>query len=95
MAKYEVREGQTNIFRNDYKKDEKHPDYKAQVLVDGKLRDIALWERTANNGAVYYGCKITDGKPREEKQVAAKPEFSDRPLAQTLNDEIPFAPEWR
>lgn len=90
MAKYEVREGQCNLFRNDYKKENKQPDYKNQVLVDGKLKDVALWVNQKEDGSTYFGLKITDPKPQEGKQQYAKPVVSDRPLADTLDDGIPF-----
>lgn len=95
MAGYEVREGSTNLFRNNDKKDEKQPDFRGQVLVDGQLKDIALWERQDRNGGLYYGCKVSEGRQRKPKQEHAEPAMSSRPLAQSLNDEIPFAPEWR
>lgn len=90
MAKYEIREGVCNLFANDYKKESKHPDYKNQVLVDGKLKDVALWQNQRDDGSIYFNCKITDGKPREEKQQFSKREVSDRPLSETLSDEVPF-----
>ena len=90
MAEYEVREGATNLFRNKDKKDEKQPDFRAQVLVDGQLKDIALWERQDRNGGLYYGCKISEGRPRKPKQEQSAPAVSSRPLADTLDDGMPF-----
>jgi uncharacterized protein (DUF736 family) len=88
MAEYEIREGATNVFMNRDKKEDKHPDFKGQVLIDGKLKDVALWTRETRNGERFYGCKISDGKPREKKpyqpqQPAEKVDFKP-------DDGIPF-----
>lgn len=91
MADFEVREGATNIFRNKDKKADNHPDFRAQVLVDGQLKDIALWERKDRNGGLYYGCKISEGRQRENKPAQRQEAISSRPLSRDLDDEIPFA----
>ena len=92
MAEYEVREGATNVFMNRDKKEDKHPDFRGQVLVDGKLKDIALWTREIRGGERYYGVKITEGKPREKKVSQPEPSRQSREeiIAEQLNDEIPF-----
>lgn len=91
MAEYEVREGAANVFRNKDKKADNHPDFRAQVLVDGQLKDIALWERTDRNGNPYFGFKISEGRPRENKPQANKAGGFSRPLSQELDDDIPFS----
>ena len=31
------------IFKNNYKKTEQHPDYKGKAMIDGKVKDLAVW----------------------------------------------------
>jgi len=88
MADYEIREGQANLFAPKEKKSEKSPDFSNQMYVDGKLKEVALWENRDKNGKIFYGCKISDGKPREKKpyqpqQPAEKVDFKP-------DDGIPF-----
>ena len=92
MAEYEIKEGITNAFMNRDKKEDKHPDFKGQVLVDGKLKDLALWTRETRGGERYYGVKIAEGKPREKKPYPPKPQekHTEAQLADQLSDEIPF-----
>jgi uncharacterized protein (DUF736 family) len=92
MAEYEIREGIANAFMNRDKKEDKHPDFKTQVFVDGKLKDIALWTRETKAGERYYGVKITEGKPREKKVFRQEPSRQSREetIAEQINDEIPF-----
>lgn len=97
MAEYEIKEGITNAFMNRDKKEDKHPDFKGQVLVDGKLKDLALWTRETRGGERFYGVKITEGKPREKKPYPPKQNSLEQEpgMKVHLDDEIPFAPEFR
>lgn len=69
-----------NCWKNDYKDNEKKPDYKSSkpVVIHGKEYDVALWERKDKNGKVYFGFKLSDHY--------VKPEAKQEPV----NDEVPF-----
>ena len=43
---YEQKEGQGALFPNDKKGNEKAPDYKGTVLINGELTEIAAWKKT-------------------------------------------------
>ena len=61
---YEKKPGEFTLFANDYKQNDKHPDYKGHGLaLDGTALDIALWKRTSQNGKEYYSVKIEFPRP--------------------------------
>lgn len=47
---FELKDGQGNLFRNDRKEEDKHPDYKGQAMIDGTLYDIAAWLKEGKKG---------------------------------------------
>lgn len=49
------------IFKNDNKKEEKHPDYQGKINVDGKDKRISLWVKTSNkDGKKFFSVSITE-----------------------------------
>lgn len=75
------------IWKNRDKTEDKHPDFKGQLNVDGVDFWVSAWKRkegdAANKPALSFSIKI-----KEEKQEAAKPEPAKRDV--DLDDEIPF-----
>lgn len=64
------KEGQGTLFKNTYKKEDKHPDWKGTIkLLDGKLLEIAAWEGQTNKGEDKLSVKISE--PREKPAQAA------------------------
>lgn len=53
------------IFKND-KKAENHPDWKGKINVNGKEMEIALWQRTSQNGVNYYSAKVSEPYNKEQ-----------------------------
>jgi uncharacterized protein (DUF736 family) len=48
-----------SIFKNKYKKDEKHPDYKVSIKTEKGFEDYgALWIRKTKNGETFLAGKI-------------------------------------
>jgi len=78
-------ENKTNTgaaFKNDYKKEDKHPDWKGTVNIDGKEKAIALWERE-KNGKKYYSIAFSEpykkpsgheGLPQTKKESVSDPD---------------------
>jgi hypothetical protein len=94
---FEAREGSTNIFRNKKTKDT-HPDWTGEILIDGKLKKIAMWEKQGQKGQ-YFSCAISDAKPKAEGKPVDKTNWQ-APLGESthkagynddLESEIPFA----
>ena len=53
------------IFKNE-KKAENHPDWKGKINVNGKDMEIALWQRTSQNGVNYYSAKLSEPYNKEQ-----------------------------
>lgn len=68
------------IFKNDYKQEDKHPDYKGTVDVEGKLFDIALWLNESKQGKKYFGVKVDEHKEKEAKPDALGEPENDLPF---------------
>ena len=91
MAEYENKNSGV-LFENDRKSEAKHPDMTGTWFdADGVEHYFDCWMRETKTGKRMWSLRAKVKQPK-----AAKPQdYSDRPLAHALNDEIPFAPEWR
>jgi len=77
-------ENKTNtgaIFKNDKKTNEKHPDYKGKVNVNGKEMEIALWVKTSSAGNTYFSASFSEPYVKTETPQA-------QPVV--ANDDLPF-----
>ena len=85
------------LFKEENKKSEKHPDYKGNCMIDGKVKYIAAWINEAQNGKKYMSLSFSDplqdaNYKKEDSSATPKPEFS-KPSATPLvasDDDIPF-----
>ena len=69
------------LFKNDKKEQEKHPDYKGSIMVDGTEYWLSAWIKEGKNGK-FMGLAVT---PRDEQPPASKP------TPKNLDDsDIPF-----
>ena len=50
----ETKQNTGAIFKNDKKTNEKQPDYKGKVNVNGKDMEIALWLKESSKGIKYF-----------------------------------------
>jgi hypothetical protein len=69
------------LFRNSDKTEEKHPDYRGTINVDGTEYWVSSWIKTSKKGTKYMSLAV---KPKEEAVDKSKPR------AEELNDGIPF-----
>jgi len=86
----ELKENTGIIFRNEYKKDnEKAPDFKGNINVDGKEKEIALWSNPPKDGKKgYFSIKISEPYVAENIE---KPNAGD--IEKEINprqDDLPF-----
>jgi hypothetical protein len=68
MSKYEQREGDIIIFKND-KAEKNQPQYSGYALVNGQEMDIALWVKESKGGRKFMAGRITSKVapiPKEE-----------------------------
>lgn len=65
MANFERKPNTGAIFKNDKKTNEKQPDYRGTIDVDGKEKEVALWVRESKNGKKFFSVSVID--PYERK----------------------------
>jgi hypothetical protein len=82
---YELNPGSGNIFKNQYKKEDRHPDYKGQVRTpDGQVLDVALWIKDGKKGKFF---SVSLQEPRQQEGRA--PRAVDN-RADDFDDDVPF-----
>jgi len=59
MKKLELKENQILIFKNK-KETEKQPDYRGQVMINGEVKEVALWVNESKAGNKYFNGLISD-----------------------------------
>lgn len=69
------------LFKNESDND-KAPNYKGKINVDGKELEIAAWVRQSKAGVKFFSLKVQE--PRQKKPEAKKESFEDMP------DDLPF-----
>jgi uncharacterized protein (DUF736 family) len=70
------------LFRNNDKTEEKHPDYRGNINVDGTVYWLSAWLKTSKQGTKYMSLAVTP-----KNAATAQPKKSIR---DNLNDAIPF-----
>lgn len=80
-TKYEQREGQGSLFRNDEKLTEAHPDYKGSCMIDGKKMYISAWIKESKEGMKYMSLSI---------QPPLKSSALTKPAKREADNDIPF-----
>lgn len=77
----ELKQNTGAIFKNERKQEDKHPEYKGKIDIDGKTYDIALWVKKSKNDKSYFSVKIS------EPYVGPQYAQTDGP---DTNDDLPF-----
>ena len=54
------------INRNEYKKEDRHPDYRGTIDVDGKEKEISLWINEGKDGKKYFYATIKEPYKKQE-----------------------------
>ena len=90
----EVYDNSGAIFVNDRKEKDSHPDRSGQAMIDGREYWVSGWLKKDRNGNPFLSLAF---KLKGEKQP--QPTTSKmQPLGRgrdDMDDEVPFAPEWR
>lgn len=84
---YETRDNTGSMFKNNRKERENQPDMTGEIMVEGKLFWLNAWRKVDKNNNPWYSFSV---KPKEIRD-SAPAEGKRAPI----DDDIPFAPEWR
>lgn len=94
---YEKRDLTGTLFRNERKETDSHPDWAGYIVINGVEYWLNCWEKHGPKGLFFS----LAAKPKQERAAeikqAAKPRYGDDGDTRggKLDDEIPFAPEFR
>lgn len=47
------------LFVNDFKSNDKHPDFSGEVLIEGSVYKVGLWHRVSKKGKKFISLKLT------------------------------------
>ena len=83
---YEQRDNSGIMFKNDRKTQDSDRDYAGNAIIGGVEYWISGWIKEGRNGK-FMTFRF---KPKDEPKTAARAAGGA-----DINDEIPFAPEWR
>lgn len=75
------------LFENNKKDDDKHPDMRGQVNINGKDYSVAAWSRKSKNGNEYIYLSFGDFQPYEKPQDKASQKEADK---EETTDDLPF-----
>ncbi|CAB4157002.1 hypothetical protein UFOVP747_69 [uncultured Caudovirales phage] len=76
------------LFRNDRKTEDRHPDHTGSITIDGKSYWLSAWVKTGKTGTRFFSLSV---KPKDAAPAQQAPKGGGNPL----DDDIPFAAEWR
>jgi uncharacterized protein (DUF736 family) len=67
---YEPREGSGVLFKNQDKKADNHPDYRGDIMVAGKVFELAAWIKEGKKGKfMSLSAKPKEQRPRKDEET--------------------------
>ncbi len=93
---YEMRDGGGTIFKNKYKQDgDRAPEYRGEVMWRGEKIEVALWVKEGQQGK-FFSAKLQEPRAKAEQAPPPRqPAPRVMPKRADMDDEIPFAAEFR
>lgn len=87
MSKYEMKPESGNLFKNERKEKETHPDYQGECLVGGVSYYMSAWVKTAESGRRWMSFSF---KPKQQAQEQRKTAPRQPPQQNDFEEDIPF-----
>lgn len=78
---YELRDGSGSLFKNDKDGNDKRPDYRGDLKIDGTVYELAAWIKQGNKGK-FMSLSVKPKEPRPQQQESKSDDFGD--------SEVPF-----
>ncbi len=72
------------LFKNDKQGNDKAPDYKGKINIDGRDLELAAWIRKSAKGTTYMSGQVS------EPWQGNKQDFQAPQKSETFEDDIPF-----
>ena len=85
MSSHIPKEGRGVLFQNLEKKTETHPDYKGQVMVEGKIIRLSAWKKVHANGHLF-SLSVMKTPQEMERETIEYP----REVKRNDSDDVPF-----
>src|SRR6516162_4987472 len=91
---YQQKPGQTNLFSNRDKKEERHPDFKGECSIEIADRlyplDIAMWRKESDRAGEYFSVSIRLKGQQQARPNAGRQHFNERvaQMDMPLDDDI-------
>ena len=83
---YEQKEGDFALFPNDRKTNERAPDWKGTIVINGTKMEIAGWNKPGRSGDFIAG----KWQPMRERQSPREAPKRDDDPPHDFNDPVPF-----
>lgn len=61
------------LFKNSNKKQDNHPDYVGNSMVNGKEMQIAVWYKQSQKGVPYFSLAFSEPKEKQQQQPKVAP----------------------
>lgn len=90
---YEKKDGDAVLFLNNRKKNDKEPDLRGKIFIDGKDYDLAFWEKQGQYGKYYSGKRGGETQERSQQRSSfpQRREAAPQPKQQdAFNDDVPW-----